>query len=50
MTEPLHWLLFTCEARTGKLVSGQYIVREGVLFVRDACGPPRPSPCAKICP
>ena len=35
MTEPLQWVLFTCEARTGKLVSGQYIVTDGVLFVRD---------------
>jgi len=33
MTEPLQWVLFTCEARTGKLVSGQYIVKDGVVIV-----------------
>jgi hypothetical protein len=38
MTEPLQWVLFTCAVRTGKLVSGQYIVKDGVLFVRDPCG------------
>lgn len=32
------WKLFTCESSTGKLISGEYAITDGLLFVRTDRG------------
>jgi hypothetical protein len=42
-------MLFTCEARTGKLVSGQYIVKDGSCSFATPCGAAAAEPLRECC-
>jgi hypothetical protein len=47
---PDYWKRFTCELENGKLISGEYTVGYGALFVRDACGAINAKPLSEDVP